>query len=485
MIHSYQYCKAHFDEPGIVAEVKDFLVKIKGLPGAMIGEGVAFKSGEYGRVMEIERELIEVLVFTRTPLSVGTLAARSGSLLEVTAGTGLLGTTVNALGHLISGEKRKSKKPYEMLVEAKPSGIWSRKKISRFFPTGVAVVDLLLPLGMGQRELIIGDRKTGKTSFILRTMLSAAQAGTICLYAGIGKRKSEIKALEDFLRSRKVLKNCILVAADSYSSPAEIFLCPSTALALAEYFRDQGRDVLVILDDLTTHAKYYREISLLLGAFPGRESYPGDIFHLQSKILERAGCFEIKKKEVAITCLPIAESVGGDMTGYIQTNLMSMTDGHLYFDSDLFASGRRPAINSFLSVTRVGRQTQSALVRDLNSKVLTLLKKYEDLQKFLRFGPELTPEIKNTLLLGEKVLSFFNQLEIEIVPFRLQVILISFLWLGYWEGKDLSQLKKLNQKITITKLIDRLIAKSQTFTELNNAVEQNKEKLLRLVIPTK
>jgi F0F1-type ATP synthase alpha subunit len=205
-------------------------------------------------------------------------------------------------------------------------------------------------------------------------------------------------------------------------------------MAMAESFRDQGKDVLVVLDDMTTHAKFYRELSLLSRKFPGRDSYPGDIFHVNSKLVERAGNFNVGDKEVAITCLPIAEVVGSDLTGYIQTNLMSMTDGHILFDSALYAAGRRPAVNSFLSVTRVGHQTQDKLRRDINQKLFDLLNDYERTQSFLRFGAELGENSRQILATGEKVIKFFDQPLHNPVPLNLAIILLALLWSGSWDG---------------------------------------------------
>jgi F-type H+-transporting ATPase subunit alpha len=233
--------------------------------------------------------------------------------------------------------------------------------------------------------------------------------GKVCIVALIGKRKSEIRATEEMLEKEKVIDNCVIVASSSSDSAGEVFLTPYTAMSIAEYFRDLGRDTLVILDDMTTHAKYYREISLLAGRFPGRESYPGDIFHIQSEIVERAGNFKIGSREVSITLLPVAETLDADLTGYIQTNLMSMTDGHIFFDSNLFFKGIRPAVNIFLSVTRVGRQTQPKENKEASIEILKILKKKEELERFLKFGPEVTNEVKDIFTKGEAIWNFFRQ----------------------------------------------------------------------------
>ena len=304
MIHSYIYCIEKVGEIGLVEEVKEFLVKVSGLPGAVVGEGVTFETGEHGRIMTLDENLCEVLVLSRYPVAPKTKVARTGMLLSISCGSGVLGHTLNTLGYSLTKRRFQSSDPEKKMIEVTPVGIWARKKVISFFETGIPVVDLVVPLGGGQRELVIGDRKTGKTHFLLTTILSQVDKGTICIWASLGKRKTEIKAIEEFLEREKVLDKCVIIAADSHASPGEIYLAPYTAMTMAEYFRDQGRNVFLILDDLTTHAKFYREIALISGTFPGRESYPGDIFHVHSKLLERAGCFKIGKKEVTITAIP-------------------------------------------------------------------------------------------------------------------------------------------------------------------------------------
>ncbi len=410
MIHSYKYCIEKNKEIGLVDQIKGPLVFIKGFNQASIGEGITFESGEHGEVLSIKKGYVEVLVFSRNSLRPGIKVGRTGEQLSISAGEGLLGHVVNALGYTLDDMREDSIKSILMPIEARAKGISERVKVDKFFETGVSIVDLMIPLGMGQRELVIGDRKTGKTSFLLQTVLAQAKKERVCIYAVIGKRKSEIKEIYDFLKANDVLKYTIIVAASAEDSPGEVYVTPFTAMTLAEYFRDQGTDTLVVLDDLTTHAKYYREISLIGGRFPGRESYPGDIFYLHSKLLERAGNF----KKASITCLPVAEAPAGDITGYIQTNIMSMTDGHLFFDSDLFFSGHRPAINFFLSVTRVGKQTQSPEMRNLGREILLLLKKHEDVSRFLKFGPEVTPQVADTLKKGKKMYELFNQMPDEL-----------------------------------------------------------------------
>ena len=400
----------------------------------------------------------------------GTRAARTGSHLKVSVGDGLLGHTVTALGYDVDDFKELSKDSEARVVEVPALGISFRKKIDKFLETGVALCDLITPLGEGQRELIIGDRKSGKTHFLLQTILSAVKNNKIVIYAFIGKKAMEGERIEQFLKDHNVRNKCIIVSAPAKSPAGEIYLAPFTAMTIAEHFRDEGVDTVVILDDLTTHAKYYREISLLGGKFPGRESYPGDIFYIHARLLERAGNFD----KASITALPVAETLAGDFTGYIQTNLASITDGHLFFDTELFLKGVRPAINFFLSVTRVGRQTQTPLLRNIGFEVLSLLKKHADYQRYLRFGAEVNENIRKTVDDGDKIYSFFNQTGYDVYPSDLSAYLVALIVAGKWNGKSaivdgkpngkgaLEMMKKLEED----KNVEKIIKESKTLAEL-------------------
>ena len=337
---------------------------------------------------------------------------------------------------------------------------------------------MAVPLGLGQRELVIGDRKTGKTSFLLQTVLSQARKERVCVYALVGKRKSEVIEVRNFLKKNKVMDYSIIVAAFADDSPGEIYMAPFTAMTIAEYFRDAGVDSLVVIDDLTTHAKYWREISLVGGRFPGRESYPGDIFYLHSKLLERAGNFKVDGKDASISCLPVAEAPAGDITGYIQTNLMSMTDGHIFFDSELFFKGYRPAVNIFLSVTRVGKQTQPPLFRDMGKEILTLLKRNEEMERFLRFGPEVTPMAAKILRQGQRLYSFFNQMPQVSVPVNLSAVLTALIRSDDWDGKNAEVFSKAYAEEPRYKmLVDGLVSRAEGFEKFVKDVQPLKEKL--------
>ena len=473
MIHSFDYCVKSTGDVGVVVEVNGFLVKVTGLACGVIGEGVTFETGDHGRIMTLGQTTTEILVLSRTTLAPGTRCSRSGKQLTVSCGTGLLSEVINGLGHMLSTKKMPSKDSENRPIEIAPAGMTKRTPVDTFLETGIAAIDLVVPIGRGQRELVIGDRTTGKTHALLQIVAMQAKLGTICIWAAIGKRKSDIKAVEAFLKSNGALKNTLIVATDSYAAPGEIFLTPYTAMTFAEYFRDQGHDVLLILDDLTTHAKYYREISLLSGQFPGRESYPGDIFHIHSKLLERAGSYNIHGKPVTITCLPVAESSSGDMVGYIQTNLMSMTDGHLYFDSDMYFRGVRPALNVFLSVTRVGRQTQSQLLRDVGKSALATLKKYENAQSFLRFGPDISAELQEVIRLGDHITEFFDQTGSWSMPNPLAIVLFTLITIHDWDGSGGQRIaNRYETDVKYRSAIHTLLAKATSMNDLIATVQK-------------
>jgi F-type H+-transporting ATPase subunit alpha len=339
---------------------------------------------------------------------------------------------------------------------------------------------MLIPLGKGQRELVIGDRKTGKTNFLLQTMYTQAKKGVVCIYAAIGKKKQDVKIAEEYFAKKGVTSQIIIMASLAEDPISAIFITPYAAITLAEYFRDSGRDVLIVLDDLNTHAKFYREISLLGKRFPGRNAYPPDIFYTHAKLLERAGNFVQKNGSTAITCIPVVETVQGDITGYIQTNLMSMTDGHIYFDVDLFAKGRRPAINPFLSVTRVGRQTQTNLRRTISRELISFMTLREKIENFAHFGAETNATVKNTLITGDQITAFFDQTSEVIMEIDLQTFLFSLIWFGAWKSKTFDQLKQDMTNIMIAyqtkpefrKQITAIIEKQESLNSLLTVIGQ-------------
>ena len=465
----FQYYLDKIGEIGYVVQSIHSIVYVSGLPGACPNEVLIFENKDMGLVLSMSREYLEVLVFSNVKVLVGSKVVRTGENVKIGVGNGLLGRVIDPLG--IPLDKNGEIKDLTLsLTDIDPPKIVERKNIEKPLTTGVAMVDLISPLGKGQRELIIGDRKTGKTEFLLQTMTTQARLGTVCIYALVGQKRIDINKLHEFFISHKIDQNTILIASCSSDSPGLIYLTPYSAMTIAEYFRDRGMDVLLVLDDMTTHARNYREISLLARRFPGRSSYPGDIFYLHSKLIERAGNF----KKGSITCLPVAESVLGDLSGYIQTNLMSMTDGHIFFDIELVSQGKRPAMNPFLSVTRVGHQTQTQLQKDLSREISVFLVTYDRMKQFMHFGAEVGDTARNILNLGAQVDTFFNHSGIKTVAINVNIFIIAGLWSGIWSEVKTDQLKKEIEQIVLLydtdekykKEIDTFIESSDTFSDI-------------------
>ncbi|MCC6711059.1 MAG: hypothetical protein IT416_01770 [Candidatus Pacebacteria bacterium] len=481
MIHSFSYAKKKIGEVGKIIKTSRSLVIVSDLNKAVIGEGVSFACGGHGMVSRLGKNSVEIMSFTNEVIPVGTEVARTGEVLKITVGDGMLGDTFDALGYLDGGEKDPSKKTSNMPVEFTALGINYRREITEFFVTGVMAVDLLMPLGSGQRELVLGDHKTGKTHFVLQIVKTQARMGKICILGLIGKENTEIKKIEEELEKAGVRNQCIIIAEPAKSSAARLTLVPFTAMTVAEYWRNQGQDTLVVLDDLSHHAVRYREMRLLGDDFPGRDSYPNDIFYLHSRLLERAGNFYLNGKEASITCLPIVNTVDGDISGYIETNVMSMTDGHLFFDKELFFDGIRPAVNPFLSVTRVGRQTQSNLAREVTQKILNIMSNYEDLKRFLRFGAELSGEVRNEINLAHGLKKLLKQNgNVSIFP-EVQLWLIGYLWNGFYNGQkaeNLADKLQTNKKILIE--VIEVVNKAEKFEDLVAGVKDSKQALVLL-----
>ncbi|MDO8488110.1 MAG: F0F1 ATP synthase subunit alpha [bacterium] len=476
---------ASIGEVGYVQLVTHSVTQIEGLPGAVLGEKVIFESGQEGEIVSLGKLLVEVLVLSTSSVRVGTRVARTGHRFAISISKHLLGKTANSLGKIIAGPSTPIPADAELrVVDVHAPGIASRAKINKPLETGIIIVDMMVPVGKGQRELVLGDRKTGKSRLLLEAIVAQSRLGSICVYAAIGKKKQEIRRVEDYFLKEGIRNNVIIVASSSHDSAGEIYLTPYTAMTIAEYFRDQKRDVLLVLDDLSTHAKFYREVSLLGRKFPGRDSYPGDIFYVHSRLLERSGNFQIDGQEVALTCLPVVETTQGDLTGYIQTNVMSMTDGHIYFDSDLYFAGRRPAVNTFVSVTRVGHQTQSKLRREMYQATLDLMTNYLRTQDFVRFGAELGDNSRQVLAMGEKVLTLFNQPMNISIPTNVQTILWGLLWAGLWDGHKLSGLVAAYQSDSVLRnMINSLVINSDTVATLVVNVQSKSDQLLPIINP--
>lgn len=424
-------------EIGYVVSSREFLVFLDGFPTIRIGDMVKSPEGLRGWVNSLSESKVEVLMVDEGKISLKQPFSKTGSRLGIAVGEYLLGRAINPLGVPIDGKGQlvAAKEGKILELEQEAPGIQYRKVISDQFVTGVTLVDTLIPLGRGQRELVMGDAHSGKTSFLLDLILSQKGSGTVCIYAAIGKPVVAIRNLIDILRANKALDYTIFVGTSSSEMAPLIFLTPKTAITIAEYFQRQGKNVLLILDDVGTHAKYLREIALLGNKSPGRESYPGNTFYEHAHLLERAGSFAPNGGGGSITALPVIELSLNDFTTLIPTNLMSMTDGHLLFRSNLHSQGQRPAIDIALSVSRVGRQTQNHCLSLISQKVRQLLSQASDLETISHFSSELSAETQLILRQKDMIIELLKQDLSAFIPLPVQAIMLTLPFVSYFKDK--------------------------------------------------
>lgn len=419
-------------EYGTITELQYPLITIRGLPHAHPNEMLIFENGQIGQVYDIDRTIIHALVFSQKPLALQSRVTRTNLTMAVPVSDDMRGCIIDPLGNkIVTGIHTVGpSEPQLREVYTQAPGILPRVNITKQLLTGVTKIDLLIPLGKGQRELVIGDVKTGKTMFLLRTAVNQIRyENTIVIYAAIAKKKTEIITLSQFFTNEKVADKTVIVASQASDIASSVYLAPYTAMTIGEYFLAQGNNVLVILDDLTSHAQRYREIALKSRRFPGRESYPGDIFYTHASLLERSGNYEHPKTgSLALSCLPVAMTTEGDITGYISTNIMSMTDGHIFFDSDIYNKGERPAVNIPLSVTRVGRQTQTPLAQEITRSILSAIAEYEKIKNIAYLGSELSEVSRMILNRGQSLMNLLQQDLTLTIPYEIQILLFAMVW---------------------------------------------------------
>lgn len=471
------------EEVGFVVSNRDFLVHLDGFPTIRINDLVESEAGFRGWVSSLLPSYVEVLMLDEGNVTPKQMFKKTLGRLGVFTGDFLLGRAINPLGVPIDGKGplAKTKDATFMELEQIAPGIESREFIASQFLTGVTLIDTLFPLGRGQRELVIGDAHSGKTSVLIDAIANQKNTGIICIYASIGKPTVAVRNLIDTLKANQALSYTVVVAASAADPAPLIYLTPKTAFTVAEFFQKQGLHVLLILDDMGIHAKIYREIALLSNKPPGRESYPGDTFHQQAYLMERAGNFNSNAGGGSITALPVIELNLNDFTGIVPTNLMSMTDGHLLFKSSLYNQGQRPAIDIFLSVSRVGRQTQNAVLNSLSGRVRKLLSQAQDLETVSRFSTELSPETQ--LILKRRVLieEMLKQEPLTVVPVQIQAIMLALPFTSFLRDKDRNFVDKYRKSliqaflkepalVKITKTVDRLKNDGELIELLEGAV---------------
>lgn len=482
-------------EVGFVKSVRGFVISLDGLPGLKINDLIISETGVRAFVVGLYPSKVEALVIDQGDVIPGQMFRPMDHPLGIEVGEFLLGRAVDPLGKVVDGQgPLKASAGAEkklMKLEQGAQGISSREFITRQFDTGITTIDTIIPLGKGQRELVMGEARSGKTGFLLDIIINQNKTGVVCVYASIGRPLSDVNTFMEVLKRDNALNHTVIVASFSADPPAMIYLTPHTAMTIAQYFQSQGKDVLVIMDDMGSHARIYREISLLLERFPGREAYPGDIFYEHAHLLERAGNFGETGGKGSITALPVIELDLNDFTSFIPTNLMSMTDGHLLFKAELYNQGRRPAIDISLSVSRVGRQTQNRLQNSLATRVKQLLSQAESLASVSGFGGEL-PESTQLMLRRRKLIEeFLNEPPSTFISLNEQVVILSMPFLKFFADKDAAfvamhkktlieairkdpELSEITKNVTEFKSDTELIAKLDTLSSKFEALTVDK-----------
>ena len=439
--------KVESDDVGTVITVGDGVALVYGLDKAMLGELVEFPGHIYGMVMNLEEEHVGcVLLGSDSEIKEGDLVKRTKEVVKVPVGDELLGRVVNALGQPIDGLAEITSKKYREVERIAP-GVMYRKSVDTPLQTGIKAIDAMIPIGRGQRELIIGDRQTGKTAIAIDTIINQKDQNVNCVYVAIGQKNSTVASIVDKLKKAGAMKYTVVVSSTASELAPLQYLAPYAGMAMAEEWLEQGKDTLIVLDDLSKHAVAYRTLSLLLKRPSGREAYPGDVFYLHSRLLERACKLDAKHGGGSITALPIIETQSGDISAYIPTNVISITDGQIFLMTDLFNAGQRPAIDSGLSVSRVGSAAQIKAMKQVASSLKIELANYRELQAFSQFGSDLDAETKRILNHGRVLMEVLKQKQYDTYPVDRQIIEFFAVKHGYLEHVELQNIHELLTKL--------------------------------------
>ncbi len=472
------------NEVGKVIGIGDGIAKVYGLSNVMAGEMVEFENGVRGQVLNLEEASVGIVVLGEyDKIREGMSVKRLGALLEVPVGDALVGRVVNPLGEPLDnkGPIEASEKRF---VEEKAPGIMARKSVHEPLQTGIKAIDALVPVGRGQRELIIGDRQTGKTTLAIDTIINQKGQDMICIYVAIGQKQSTVAALVKKLEEAGAMEYTIVVNAGASDPSAMQFLAPYAGVTMAEYFRDNGRHAVIFYDDLSKHAVAYREMSLILRRPPGREAYPGDVFYLHSRLLERAAKLSDELGAGSITAFPIIETQAGDVSAYIPTNVISITDGQIFLETDLFNSGIRPAINVGLSVSRVGGAAQIKAIKKVSGTLRLDLASYRELQAFAQFASDLDEYSRHQLERGARMTELLKQPPYSPIPVEKQVVIIYAGTKGFLDDIPVSEITRFEQEFysfmdakyssVLEKIRESKALDADTEEELKKAIEDFK-----------
>ena len=439
--------KLEESETGVVIIVGDGIAKVSGLDNCMAGELVEFPNGSYGMAQNLEEETVSVVILgTDQGIREGDTVKRTGRVVSVPVGEGLIGRVVNALGEPIDGKGPIPSSEYRP-IEMPAPGIIDREPVNVPLQTGIKAIDSMIPIGRGQRELIIGDRQTGKTTIATDTILNQKGKDVICIYVAIGQKRSTVAQIVNGLTLGGAMDYTIVVSATASELAPMQYIAPYAGCSMGEYFMNQGKDVLVVYDDLSKHAVAYRAISLLIRRPPGREAYPGDVFYLHSRLLERAAHLSKANGGGSLTALPIIETQAGDVSAYIPTNVISITDGQIYLESELFNAGIMPAVNPGISVSRVGGDAQIKAMKKVSGSLKLLYSQYRELQSFAQFGSDLDADTKARLAQGERIVAVLKQKNGEPVEVAQQVCILYAVTHGFLKDIAVDQIPEFEIRL--------------------------------------
>lgn len=439
--------KMETSETGVVILVGDGIAKASGLDNCMAGELVEFPDGSYGMAQNLEENTVSIVILgSDQGIKEGDVVKRTGKVVSVPVGAKLIGRVVNALGEPIDGKGVIKADDYKA-IESPAPGIIERQHVNRPLQTGIKAIDSMIPIGRGQRELIIGDRQTGKTTIATDTILNQKGKNVICIYVAIGQKRSTVAQLVENLTRNGAMDYTIIVSATASELAPMQYIAPYSGCTMGEYFMHQGKDVLVIYDDLSKHAVAYRAISLLIRRPPGREAYPGDVFYLHSRLLERAAQLAPELGGGSLTALPIIETQAGDVSAYIPTNVISITDGQIFLETELFNSGVMPAVNPGISVSRVGGDAQIKAMKKVSGSLKLLYSQYRELQSFAQFGSDLDADTKERLALGERIVAVLKQKNNSPKEVAQQVCIIYAVTHGYLHSIPVEKVPEFEKQL--------------------------------------
>ena len=468
--------KLELKDVGTVVTVGDGIATVHGLESCMSGELLEFEGGVYGMALNLEQDFVgAVMLGSDSEIKEGDPVKRTNKIMSVPVGEELLGRVVNALGQPIDGKGPIVTEQTEPIEKIAP-GIITRKSVHKPLQTGIKAIDSMIPIGRGQRELIIGDRQTGKTAIALDTIINQKDQDVICIYVAIGQKRSTVANVVETLEKAGAMRYTIVVSASASELAPLQYIAPYSGCAMGEYFLNKGKDVLCVYDDLSKHAVAYRALSLLLKRPPGREAFPGDVFYLHSRLLERACCLNENYGGGSLTALPIIETQAGDVSAYIPTNVISITDGQIFLETDLFNSGVRPAVNPGISVSRVGSAAQIKAMKKVSSSLKLTYSQYRELQSFSQFGSDLDADTKARLALGERVVEVLKQNRNSPLTVENQVIIIFAVVNGYLADVPTEHISAYEKEL-FEHINDSYPEIIGSISETKDMTDENKDKL--------